>query len=54
MLDPLLCLLDPNLYPAYPTRTKGLDYSIFKNYTCYVLKNVYPVPEQSIVPLTYT
>ncbi len=26
---------------------------IFRNYTSYVPKNVYPVPEQPIIPLTY-
>jgi hypothetical protein len=32
--------LDLSLYLAYPTGTKGLDYLIFKNHTCYVPENV--------------
>jgi hypothetical protein len=44
--------LDPNLYPTYQTRTKGFDSSIFRNYTCYVPRNVYPILEQHVVPLT--
>jgi hypothetical protein len=31
--------LDLNLYPTYPIRTKGFDYSIFRNYTGYVPRN---------------
>jgi hypothetical protein len=31
--------LDPSLYPAYPTGTKGIDSSVFKNYTNYVHGN---------------
>jgi hypothetical protein len=46
--------LYPSLCPTYPTRTKGLDSSIFKNYTSYVPRNVYPVPKQLVVPPTYT
>ncbi len=45
--------LDPSLYPTYPTGTKGLDSSIFRNYIGYVLRNVYLVPEQPIAPPTY-
>jgi hypothetical protein len=45
--------LDPSLYQANPTRTKGLDSSIFKNYTSYVLRNVYRIPKQPVVPPTY-
>jgi hypothetical protein len=45
---------DPNLYPTYPTRTKGLDSLIFRNYIGYVPKNVYLVPEQHVVPPIYT
>ncbi len=51
---PPFVLLDPNLYLAYPTRTKGLDSAIFRNYIGYVLGNVYPVLQQPIVPPTYT
>jgi hypothetical protein len=50
---PLLMPLDPSLYLAYPTGTKGFDYSIFNNHTSYVPRNVYPIPEQLVVPLTY-
>ncbi len=50
---PLFVLLNPSLYPTYPIRTKGLDSSIFRNYTCYVLGNVYPIPKQHVVPPTY-
>jgi hypothetical protein len=46
--------LNLNLYLAYPTRTKGLDSSIFRNYISYVPRNVYLVPKQPIVPPTYT
>ncbi len=45
--------LDPSLYPTYSTRTKGIDSLIFKNYTLYVPRNVYPIPEQHVVPPTY-
>jgi len=45
--------LDPSLYPTYPTKTKGLDSSIFRNYTGYVLGNVYSVPKQHVVPPTH-
>jgi hypothetical protein len=31
---PFFVPLDPNLYPTYPTKTKGLDSLIFRNYTC--------------------
>jgi hypothetical protein len=46
--------LNPSLYPTYPIRTKGLDPLIFRNYIGYVFGNVYRVPEQPIVPPTYT
>jgi len=46
--------LDPSLYLAYLTRTKGLDSLIFENYIGYVLGNVYPVLEQPVVLPTYT
>jgi len=45
--------LDLNLYPTYQTRAKGLDSSIFRNYTSYVSGNVYLILEQLVVPLTY-
>jgi hypothetical protein len=45
--------LDLSLYPTYLIRTKGLDSSSFRNYTSYVLGNVYPVLEQFVVPPTY-
>jgi hypothetical protein len=38
---------------AYPTRTKGLDPMMFRNYTSYVPRYVYHVLEQ-LVPPTYT
>jgi hypothetical protein len=50
---PLFVPLDPSLYLTYPTKTKGLDSSIFRNYTCYVLGNVYLVHKQLVVPPTY-
>ncbi len=53
MSYPLFVPLDLNLYPRYPTRIKGLDSSIFRNYVGYVLGNVYPILEQLIVPPTY-
>jgi hypothetical protein len=46
-------LLNPSLYLAYPTRTKGFYSSIFRNYIGYVPWNVYPTPEQLVVPPTY-
>jgi hypothetical protein len=46
--------LDLSLYPAYEIGTKGLDSLIFRNYTCYILGNMYPVLEQHFVPPTYT
>jgi hypothetical protein len=46
--------LVPNLYPSYPTGTKGLDSLVFSNYVGYVLRNVYPIPKQLVVPPTYT
>jgi hypothetical protein len=46
--------LNPNLYPTYPIGTKGLDFLIFMNYTCYVPKNVYPIPKQLVIPPIYT
>jgi hypothetical protein len=45
--------LDLILYPAYPTGTKGLDSLIFRNYTWYVPRNVYPIPKQHVVPPTH-
>jgi hypothetical protein len=51
---PFFVPLDPSLYPTYPTGTKGLDFSIFRNCIGYVLGNVYPIPRQPIVPPTYT
>jgi hypothetical protein len=51
---PPFVLLNLSLYLAYPAGTKGLDYLIFINYTCYVPRNVYLVPEQLVVPQTYT
>jgi hypothetical protein len=45
--------LDPSLYPTYQTRAKGLDSLIFRNYISYVPRNVYPIPEQPIIPPTY-
>ncbi len=50
---PFFVPLDPSLYPTYPTGTKGFDSFIFRNYTCYVTKNVYPISKQPIVPPTY-
>jgi hypothetical protein len=46
--------LNPSLHPTYPIGTKGFDPLIFKNYTCYVPRYVYPVLEQPIVPPTHT
>jgi len=51
---PFFVPLDPSLYPAYPTRTKGLDFSIFRTCIGYVFGNVYPILGQPIVPPTYT
>jgi hypothetical protein len=45
--------LNPSLYPTYLTGTKGLDSSIFRNYTGYVSGNVYLIPEQHVAPPTY-
>jgi hypothetical protein len=45
--------LNLSLYLAYQTRAKGLDSSIFRNYTSYVRGNVYLVFEQLVVPPTY-
>jgi hypothetical protein len=50
---PFFVPLNLNLYPTYPTRTKGFDSSTFNNYTSYVPRNVYLVLEQPIVPPTY-
>jgi len=50
---PLFVPLDPSLYLTYPTKTKGLDSLLFKNYTSYVPRNVYLILEQPIVPPTY-
>jgi hypothetical protein len=46
--------LNPNLYPTYFTKTNGLDPSIFRNYTSYVFRYVYPILEQHVVPPIYT
>jgi hypothetical protein len=45
--------LDRSLYPTYPTRTKGLDSLIFRNYIYYVLGNMYAILKQHVVPPTY-
>ncbi len=45
--------LNPSLYPAYLTRIKEFDSLVFRNYTGYVLGNVYSIHEQHVVPLTY-
>ncbi len=45
--------LDPDLYPVYPIRTKGLDFSIFRNYIGYIPRNVYLILKQHVVPPTY-
>jgi hypothetical protein len=37
---PFFVPLDLTLYPTCPTGTKGLDYSIFRNYIGYVPRNV--------------
>ncbi len=50
---PLFVPLDPSLYLAYQTGTKGLDSLIFRNYTCYVPRNMYPILEKHVVPPTY-
>jgi hypothetical protein len=50
---PLFVPLDLSLYTTYQTGAKGFDSSIFRNYIGYVLGNVYLVPEQHVVPLTY-
>jgi hypothetical protein len=50
---PPFVLLDSNLYPTYQIRAKGLDFSIFKNYIGYVLKKVYPILEQHVIPPKY-
>jgi hypothetical protein len=44
--------LNLSLFPAYQTRAKGLDSSIFRNYIGYIPRNVYLVLEQ-LVPPTY-
>jgi hypothetical protein len=46
-------LVDPSLYLVYQTEAKGLDSLIFKNCIGYLLGNVYPIPEQHVVPPTY-
>jgi hypothetical protein len=45
--------LDLSLYPIYQIGAKGLDSSIFKNYTCYVPRNVYLIHEQHVAPPIY-
>jgi hypothetical protein len=37
--------LDLSLYLAYQIGTKGLDFFIFRNYTCFVPGIMYRVPE---------
>jgi hypothetical protein len=37
--------LDPSLYPTYETIAKGLDSSIFRNYTGAIPGNVYLIPK---------
>jgi hypothetical protein len=37
--------VNPSLYLVYPTGTKGLDSSNFKNCTSYVFGYVYPIPK---------
>jgi hypothetical protein len=49
---PIFMPLDPSLYRANPIRIKGLYFLMFRDYTCYVPRNVYPVFEQPIVPST--
>lgn len=46
--------LNLNLYPVYPTETKGLDLLIIRNYVGYVHGYVYPILEQSMVSRTFT
>jgi hypothetical protein len=38
---PYFVHLDPNLYPIYQIGAKGFDYSIFKNYTSYVIMEIH-------------
>jgi hypothetical protein len=45
--------LNLSLYPKYLTRTKGLNSSIFRNYTGYELGNVYLVSKQPAPPPAY-
>ncbi len=51
---PTFVPLDLSSCPTYPTRTKGLDPTIYRNYISYVLGYVYLVLEQHVVPPTYT
>jgi len=48
---PPFVLLDLSLYP---TRTKGLDFMMFRNYMGYVPRYEYLVLEKPIVPPTHT
>jgi hypothetical protein len=52
-VKPPLVPLDHSLYRINLTKTKELDSSIFRNYTSYVLGNVYQAHEQPIIPPTY-
>jgi hypothetical protein len=45
--------LNPSLYLTYIIKTKGLDSLIFKNYTSYVPRNVYPILGQPVIPPMY-
>jgi hypothetical protein len=51
---PLFVPLNLSLYPVYPTRTKGIDPLIFRNYIGYAHGYVYLIFEQLVVPPTYT
>ncbi len=46
--------LIPSLYLTYPIGTQGDDPSIFRNYTSYGPRYVYPIFEQPVVPPTFT
>jgi hypothetical protein len=50
---PLFVPLNPSLYPTYQTIAKGLDSSIFMNYTGFIPGNVYPIHKQLVVPPTH-
>jgi hypothetical protein len=53
MSYPLFVPLNPSLYRTNLAITKGFDSLIFRNYTCYVPNNVYPILKQPIIPQTY-